>query len=783
MFLKSLELTGFKSFAKRTVLQFEPGITAIVGPNGSGKSNLADALRWVLGAQSKKAVRGKVSTDVIFSGTAARAAQSLAEVSLTFDNTARPAAGGQIKKLLPYDYEEVVVTRRLYRSGDSEYLVNGAKVRLLDLQHAFAVAGIGAENYTVISQGMVDQVLTQSPRDRRSLFEEAAGVRQFFLKRDEARRKLNETETNLGRVGDVLRELSPRLKSLRRQAAALAKRSEVEAQLQEARLAYFGHRYRELAGQRREVTSKQEEVGAEFAKLGEELARLTAEVDELRKSQQGLTLNKLLAERNDLRDQREQLQEKLNAATTTREVAKTTGERARAQLKQAQDRLEHLAKAEQSAGTEAVTVEGTAITALVAKLEELEQAISAKASPAQLTELAAAAVQQAKALRRSGANQSGFQKERDVLNDQLAGLEAELEQTAASIKDAETEITGLTNERKHVDSKLEALEQKIAAEQQKSFGETGELTKREKILRDKQRTHDSYRTELSELNLELAKLETRLDDLTREAKAKLGNEFPPADEAELPSAELGTEEKIAKLEQRLLEMGGIDPEVTAEHKEVEERHGFLSAQVEDLTKAKSDLGKVIRELEQKSRTLFTEAFEKINAEFGVYFEKLFGGGKAELKLVELKSGDEESGDEDEDADSGSDQPAAHRAPEYGIEIKAVPPGKRLKSLAQLSGGERTLTSNALLFAILTVNPSPFVMLDEVDAALDEANTGRFASTLAELAEQTQFVVVTHNRETMRASKMLYGVSMDSTGVSTMLSLKLPEAEKVATTAA
>ena len=219
-------------------------------------------------------------------------------------------------------------------------------------------------------------------------------------------------------------------------------------------------------------------------------------------------------------------------------------------------------------------------------------------------------------------------------------------------------------------------------------------------------------------------------------------------------------------------MGGIDPEVTAEHKEVEERHDFLSHQAEDLEKAKSDLEKVIRELEQKSRTLFTEAFEKINAHFSEYFVKLFGGGRAELKLVNLAKPDED--------EEGAE--AASKGPEFGIEIKAVPPGKRLKSLSQLSGGERTLTSNALLFAILTVNPSPFVLLDEVDAALDEANTGRFATTLAELADRTQFIVVTHNRDTMRAAKMLYGISMDSTGVSTMLSLKLPEAEKVAQTA-
>lgn len=768
MFLKSLELTGFKSFAKRTVLKFEPGITGVVGPNGSGKSNIADAVRWVLGAQSKKAVRGKISTDVIFSGTDKKPAMSLAEVALTFDNTSS-AGGGPSKHRLPYDFEEVVVTRRLYRSGDSEYLVNGSKVRLLDLQHAFAVAGIGAENYTVISQGMVDKVLTQSPRERRSLFEEAAGVRQFFLKRDEARRKLSETETNLGRIEDVLRELSPRLKSLRRQAETLAKREEVEKALKEAQLAHFGHRYRDLSKSHGEAKGKQNEVSKEFSKLGNELKELTEEVDKLRKSQQGLTLNKLLSERNELRDNGEKLQEQLNKATTDKEVAKTTRERAQGQVSQLKDRLEHLATAEESTGEGSVAVESSAITALVEKLKELENAIGAKASTEKLTELATAATKLAQGMRQGGERSAGFKREQDLLTEQLSTLTSELEEIESTIKGADTELAGLTNQRKELDASRGALERKISAEQQKSFGETDELTKKEEALRAKQRTHDNYRNELSEFNLELAKLETRLDDLTNEAKGKLGDNFPPATDLELPSADKGSEEQIAKLEKRLLEMGGIDPEVTAEHKEVEERHLFLSTQGEDLKKAKSDLDKVIKELEQKSQTLFTEAFEKINKEFGEFFVKLFGGGRAELKLVNLAQ--EEVTDED------APKPKTNQAPEYGVEIKAVPPGKRLKNLAQLSGGERTLTSNALLFAILTVNPSPFVLLDEVDAALDEANTGRFATTLSELGGNTQFVVVTHNRDTMRAAAMLYGVSMDSTGVSTMLSLKLPEAEK------
>ena len=820
MFLTSLELTGFKSFAKRTVLGFEPGITAIVGPNGSGKSNIADAVRWVLGAQSKKAVRGKVSTDMIFSGTAKRPAMSLAEVSLTFDNSA---------KRLPYDYDEVVVTRRLYRSGDSEYLVNGGKVRLTDLLHAFAVAGIGAENYTVISQGLVDKVLTQTPEQRRGLFEEAAGVRQFYLKRDEAKRKLSETERNLSRVLDILKELGPRLKSLARQADALAKRAEVEQELKDALLGLYGRRYRELSREVKERRAKREELEQEHATLGEELEKLSAQVDALRSRQQGLTLNKLFAERNEVAGRRDAVRDRMNQAITAREVAKATAERLTAQQRDLTERLESLPAADSGTATDTAdldkrigsverqvaalaqdTLAGSGdLAELLGKADDLaaglEQA-AAKGAPA--TELSGMLAELRKLLARSRRLAAGEPDEalaeRTKLQEELASLKVQRasrgeaarlrrEQADRTVAERATLATRLDGANKELAAaetvaaesgrgvetaaaELEELEKQIAkfdtqvaAEQQRSFGETDELKGQETALRTKQRTQDEHRRELEGQNLELAKLETRLDDLVHEAKGKLATlkgavTFPPADDTQL-TAEAVDEAKIARLERRLMEMGGIDPAVTAEHKEVEARHQFLADQSEDLVKAKKDLEQVIRELEQKSRTIFSEAFEKISEAFEEYFEKLFGGGKAGLEMVEPKA-----------ADDDLEEP---RTLDAGIGIKAVPPGKRLKSLAQLSGGERALTSVALLFAILKVNPSPFVMLDEVDAALDEANAGRFARVLSELSTQTQFLVVSHNRDTMKAAAMLYGVSMDSSGVSTMLSLKLPTAEKVA----
>jgi chromosome segregation protein len=838
MFLKSLELSGFKSFATRTVVNFEPGITGVVGPNGSGKSNIADAIRWVLGAQSKKAVRGSKATDVIFSGTKAKAAMGLAEVALTFDNSA---------KLLPYDYEEVVVTRRLYRSGDSEYLINGAKVRLLDLQHALAVAGIGAETYTVIGQGMIDRALSQSPRERRTMFEEAAGVRQFYLKRDEARRKLSETTTNLSRVEDIIKELDPRLKSLRKQANALEQREQVEASLQSAYLARYGHRYRQLSGEVGTVTARRDDLNQEFMALEGELKRMSDEVQALRGQQAGVKLAELLSEESELRGRESELRQQQSAATTAKEVAASQVEQGASLVAAAETRLqelqEHAPEQPSVAGVAdaAVTEAETAVRDLTKRYEELQAtlesqvgsnaalAVDAKALHRALDDLATAvaaekpyqelvmmvetAKQTASAMTEHAGVSDLFEQAQSLLAEREQAQQALQELRLKQATDRETrrlkteqwerfqrELKTAQSERQRLQAEQatrqdaiaqhETAEAEHASELEKLFAQLTDvatriqaarseqgadpaaLTAAEEALDQKRKTHSSYQQELGGVNVELAKLETRLEDLVEQAKGKLAAAFPPEADSPLPDESDGSEQNIAKLERRMLELGGIDPEVTAEHAEVEERHTFLTEQAEDLTKAKADLERVIRQLEQKSRIIFRESFEKIGVKFGEYFEQLFGGGKAELTLVEPEAGPD--GEEPSPTD-------------FGVEIAATPPGKRMKSLAMLSGGERAMTSAALLFAILAVNPSPFVMLDEVDAALDEANTSRFAETLKTLSEQsqqadgtsTQFIVVTHNRDTMKAAEMLYGVTMDETGISTLLSLKLPEAEKVA----
>ena len=237
MYLSKLEIQGFKSFAEKTVLEFNQELTAIVGPNGSGKSNTADAVRWVLGEQSMKTLRGKKTQDVIFSGSSKKAQLGFAEVNLYLDNTDGSA---------PLDYREIVITRRIYRNGESEYLMNKNKVRLTDVQLMLAKSNFGQRSYSIIGQGMIDSVLTSSPAERKELFDEATGVRQYQIKKDQAVLKLERSRENLVQSEQLIQEIEPRLRSLNRQVKRLERKEEIENSLNQLQTEYYSRLKGEL---------------------------------------------------------------------------------------------------------------------------------------------------------------------------------------------------------------------------------------------------------------------------------------------------------------------------------------------------------------------------------------------------------------------------------------------------------------------------------------------------------------------------------------------------------
>jgi chromosome segregation protein len=762
MFLQKLDIQGFKSFANKTVLEFPnaskkgKGITAIVGPNGSGKSNIADAIRWVLGEQSVKMLRGKKSEDVIFSGSDKKSRLGLAEVSLYFNNNDRA---------IPIDYPEVVITRRLYRDGESEYLINKAKTRLQDIVLLLAKANLAQRTYCVIGQGMVDSILSATLQERKEFFDEAAGVLQYRIKRDQALSKFKATLENLVQTDLMIQEIEPRVRSLGRQVKRLEKREEAEKELKAAQRQYYGRLWEDLG-----VKTKNQTLRLHGVKKNKEIKEnsLRNIVNNLavaeKKTQRTEIFNQLQAEYEKIYEQKNSLREKEIILKNKLEMSR------RIEIEESRPitNFDIINKLER----------------FLERQDHLVAVMSGVVSPDDLKKIK----DQFTALNKEFRDFIGAVKNPTLAAKKIIHEDPTLQK----------ELVEILNEMAKIVDVLKEVQNKIA-----NFNQEEE--KKNKELFDLQREFQSVQQEVNELarqyneiNIELARFETRQEDLENEINRELGNIEALSDERGEEVPELEAISKIQQLKHQMELIGGIDPETIKEYEETKTRYDFLSSQAKDLEEAIKSLEKAIEQLDEAIKKQFNEAFKQINYEFEQYFKILFSGGKASLVKVaispEVKG---ENGDGDEGIEAGilmvEQKPEAGILKEAenfskrlrerekenysGIEIHATPPGKRLKNINMLSGGERALTSIALICAIISNNPSPFVVLDEVDAALDESNSIRFAEILDRLSDKTQFIAITHNRATMQKAILLYGVTMGDDGVSKLLSIDLAEAEK------
>ncbi len=762
MYLHQLEITGFKSFANKTTLKFPAptpgsgsrgGITAIVGPNGSGKSNIADGVRWALGEQSLKMLRGKIAQDVIFSGSATKVRLGLAEVSLTLNNEDRA---------MPVDYPEVVITRRLYRSGESEYLLNRNPIRLTEAILLMAKANFGQKSYSVIAQGMVDAVLTATPLERKEFFEEAAGVKQYQLKREQSVRKLWHTWENVRQAEAVIEEIAPRLRSLSRQVKKLEQREQLSGELTAAQREFYGQAWVQLKQQRSTLEPQLQQLQREFARQTQELQQVQDELNRLEQEDRRTELfnrlqqryQKTIEAKAQLREQQLLLRNKIELVKTKAAMAATP-----LPVPEIVSRLEQIATS----------------------YDELVAALAAVRRPGELAHL-----------------QERAQALRGTLRELVAELQHGKKQRAATLDPQ------LTAELERTAGKLEAMDAAVAVAQREitefnasEEAKRGKFFQLQRQFQSKQAALNSTAAKLSELRVELAKLDTRRESLEAEVAAELKatdwlKEFQPS--GHRPETQLQAE--IAQLKRQLEFIGGIEPETVSEYRQTKERYDFLTGQVADLRKSLEQLRAVIEELDANIHRQFHDAFRNINHEFSRYFKVLFSGGRAELSAITQDVAEVEQEKQVEAAAEGVEvaeevdqeeeelkrllKGKAGKAGKVvvGVEIRATPPGKKLSSIQMLSGGERALTSIALISAIIANNPSPFVVLDEVDAALDEANSERFGAILDELSGKTQFIVITHNRATMHRAAVLYGVTMGEDGVSRLLSLKLEEGEKL-----
>ena len=818
MYLKRLEIHGFKSFAQKTTLEFGPGITAIVGPNGSGKSNVADSLRWVLGEQSTKIIRGKKADDVIFAGSDKKARLGLCEVFATFDNA---------DHRISLDAAEVSIGRRVDRTGNSEYLLNGVQVRLLDIIDLVLKSNIGTSRYTVIGQGTIDQMILAGPQEVKNLLDEASGVKTYYIRREKTLRRLDQTAQNLMRAEDLIAEIAPRLRSLRRQAKRMEERSNIEQELKIYQREFFGKTYWGLKeildkfiGQLTILEGQKKRIEYEAAILQEK-----AEKEETDKNGIFSQFKEIQKELSKLQDQKNKLLEDLSMIRGKMQSQKTTGvvdaktlqvemhqletkeEEVSVKIKEAQKqeqsdqidlnkatvylidlnkKLEKLYEFLQNPNT--VDWEGFnyQLTVLEQSMDEFYSKINSgkpweevrisiesfKGSFGKFKEFVGKSFRDPAAAANLQAELKKVLREKEELNTKAQELELSLSKNRITLEFLLKEKQKLSQERLNWDlelkksdsaslddfvkslitdedrikkevealtgeiAKLEGLFQKQQVEQEQKQKALHEL---ENNLRKKQDELSKIKDVISGVQIEKARVDTQEEVLKEEVSRILGKqEYVAIKEKKLENASPDLENKIFKLKQQLDTIGGMDELTLKEYQETEARYQTLGGQIQDLTKSMQDLRSIMDELDEQIKVKFNEAFHKINEKFEHYFRILFNGGRAYLSLI--KADDTPSAEAT--ADEASDQDKNNNAPDLrpeekivqkyekggsniiGIDIKATPAGKKLSVIQALSGGERSLTSIALLCSLLTCFPSPFVVLDEVDAALDDAKPWR-----------------------------------------------------------
>lgn len=753
MYLKKLTISGFKSFAKKSELDFSAPITAVVGPNGSGKSNVAESFRFVLGEQSVKSMRGKKGEDLIWGGSEAVTRGNRANVVLVLDNSS---------KIFPLEFQEIILERTVHRDGQNEYFINGSGVRLKDVQELLASANIGATGHHIISQGEADRVLSANAKERREMVEDALGLKIYQYKRNEAEKKLNKTLENVAQVESLRRESLPHLRYLEKQMQKIQKSLELQETLKKVYAEYLKREDLYLAYWQDSLLGKEKLPKAEVLKIEEKL-KLTKE---LLKAKEVRTETKEVLK----------IEEKLKKATSERQNAEREFNKCEGQISFLKKRIEGLEKTPVLPRVKTFSYEE--VVSLIKSIEEkTKKAVSSnevlhlQRALSDVLHVLRLFIEKSESKKHLDENES--EKNLELEKKELKNLELFL----LELKNKVEEKQNLEN-----NSRQEFLE--LERKKSSKITESHELEKEIFSLINKKRELEA---EIEKWERELLIIERERNEFKnelQEAVALLGRgaafyiNFSIIDENdnEIPEEKIVNEERniqrgrrheLEKLKIRLEELGvGQTEDIEREYDDAKAREDFLTGELSDLENSIQKLRILITDQENKLEELFLAGIGKISEEFNRFFTLMFGGGKAELVKVEIKENSEEEGE-------GKVRVQA------GLELFVQLPNKRVKGLEMLSGGERALTSIALIFAMSQVNPPPFIILDETDAALDEANSRRYGDMVEELAKKSQLIVITHNRETMSRAGILYGVTMGGDGISKLLSIKLDDAVKVA----
>lgn len=916
MFLKSLELNGFKSFPDRTHIDFTDGITSLLGPNGCGKSNIVDAIKWVLGEQSTKTLRASSMQDVIFNGTDTRKPLPMAEVTLAIDNE---------NHNLQTDVPEIAIRRRIYRTGESEYYLNGQRCLLKNIKELFMDTGVGKSAYSILEQGKIDQILSNKPEDRRYIFEEAAGISRYKAKCVEAQNRIAKADEHIAQLMITVQETKRTYDRTRSQAQKAMQWEELSARafeldvdmnlahlltllklkdMREERKANAEVRKEELKQKLESFDDNINLSSDEVNAVRDEVRALELKVNSNEVSIQGITdiiatlednyrsyienmnssqsrceamnneIERLKSEKMEAEEQLYQYQDSLEEKENQLKYTQNELERTHNEIRRYQDEIAAKEVENEKLDEELVNLSEELKSVIESLLAEVDAKTGSEYSFERREKADKRLVDAIKAMSVNIKNQIAFISNLDKgvdlsqeialreyknLSDQIEKLFVLFDEYKASIPpviDTLLSPEGLMVKKRSVEAREEdarreidqnrktiassresvgmlqldvqtfqttiasikehlgALRSYVQAEKDKLKSYDRMILQRELDLEDERKKAETARARVEEIgdrikdkDNEKANLMDEIKSLKAQMEAANGrlnekfsalanirrekdetfralNEAQHEFEAQSMYIE-NTEQSIkdvyvnffdkharnlGEFEERMREnipeeqvlrqeyeevqkkiqsLGSINHLAKDEFDQAEDQYKFYTRQLDDYNKAKQDMENVLKEIESKSIELFLESYKTISNNFQQMFKRLFGGGNAELKLQ-----DEEN------------------VLTSGIDILAQPPGKSKATLSLLSGGERSMTAVALLFATYQVKPSPFCILDEIDAALDDRNIGFFLDVLQDFSRDSQFIIITHNKHTVTGGNAMLGVSQQEAGVSTAVAYRI-----------
>ena len=768
MYLRSITMKGFKSFPERVSLEFSPGVSVIVGPNGSGKSNITDAVLWALGEQSPGAIRGASMQDVISAGGKGISARRQAEVEVVIDNS-----DGRANT----EFSEIAVQRRLDRGGDGGYRLNGARCRLTDVVEVLSDTNLGREMHSVISQGRVETIIHSKPRERRLLIEEAAGLGKHRKRRRRAELKLRGARDNLDRALDVEREARARLRPLKRQAQA----AELGARIEREELGLRGRLVSEelrfgadraaaaekaakaaretrggIEAQLAEVGKRRREAEERFAARDRERTQAWGTLTKLRGEQERVAVRaaSLSGRDTELATRLEALRAELGPLTLDVGSGAAPGERAR----QLQEELGEIDAGLRTAG------DGLA----VARSDDAAE----QAREAALADVRAGAERATRHARRA----EGLlgERHREALRKRVADGEELLDDLRAALNAIEGVGAAIR-------ARVERTEGRVVGDDSDGDEIAEELRSCSQREYELQSQLKEVADDLTKAEVEAAHLGDRRAEAERELAAiaeKLGEEVPPAEEALTDEERADIDRRLERLERRRAQIGPVNPLAEKEYDEAREHVESLQVQREDIERGMRELEALIRNIDNEIERAFEETFDATATNFEEMVEHLFPGGRGRLRRVSLRpvrEAERPAGEQEipAEAEPEPEEDEDEEREELGVEIEVTPAGKSMRKLSLLSGGEKSLVALAFVFAVFLARPCPFYILDEVEAALDDANIDRFLQLIRRFSDRAQFVIVTHQKRTMDAADVLYGVTMGGDGVTKVVSRRLP----------